>query len=432
MNNNTELDQLVESFLSPAPVKESMGLKELFALFEEVEKLNEITTVGILPTVSASEKQYEKEHQSITRFYEVLQDVLGDTLRSVANSSAAVKMLKLIDNVEYIKNVDISSSELSKSFATILFITSLHKMIEDAVPDLPSVAGFFFEKFVSFVLTGKPSTLNKDRFPIFDLYIESPEEYVSLKLRTKFEIEGSISNMYKFLTNTEKNYVPIRINDNMEPIDEEGEVIQSSRNLTYIVGLKHPHEIEFYSYTFNLNQFISLMGKQNIEKYNTYVTRNKTLEKLKMEDSQLQAQIDSMLSSPNRDQDEIDRLKDQRLDISDNMNKLTSMSSYTQFTFYKKGLDSANLVNVLKGQKLSISAEKRNRIIEQNQGSFNKHIKNIIEQSNLVYYKVNNFLLTNGENAQEAYDSVKSLEESLKEYLPKQRQTVKRSWHSLK
>jgi hypothetical protein len=38
MNNSNELDQLVESFLSPAPVKESMGLKELFALFEEVEK----------------------------------------------------------------------------------------------------------------------------------------------------------------------------------------------------------------------------------------------------------------------------------------------------------------------------------------------------------------------------------------------------------
>ena len=111
MNNNKELDQLVESFLSPAPVKESMGLKELFALFEEVEKLNEIQITGIIPTVSAQDKQYEKEHQSITRFYEALQDVLGDTLRSVANSSAAVKMLKLIDNVEYIKKTNITSSE---------------------------------------------------------------------------------------------------------------------------------------------------------------------------------------------------------------------------------------------------------------------------------------------------------------------------------
>jgi hypothetical protein len=426
MKNNNELDQIVESFLSPAPVKESMGLKELFALFEEMQKINEVTTVGILPTVSASEKQYEQEEQSITRFYETLQDVLGETLQSVQGQLSPVKLLQLIKNVDYIKKQQVTSSELSKSFATILFVTSLHKMIEDTVPDLPSVAGFFFEKFISFIFMGKPSTLNKERFPIFDLYIPDTDEYVSLKLKSEFKIDGSISNMYKFLTNTTEDFVPININNNLDPVDEQGKVINIARNLTYIIGLKHPHEIEFYSYTFNLKQFLLLMGKQNIEKYNSYVTRTQTLDNLKMRDSQVKAQIDTMLGAPNEDQEELARLQNQRFDILDSINQLSNMSAYTKFTFYKKGFEANSIQNTLKGEKLSISAEDKKKIIDNNQNTFNKNIKDIIEQSNLVYYKVNNFLLSNGENVQEAYDSVKSLETSLKEYLPSKKTNLKK------
>ena len=41
MNNHNELDQIVESFLQPKK-STTLGMKELFALFEEVERLNEI------------------------------------------------------------------------------------------------------------------------------------------------------------------------------------------------------------------------------------------------------------------------------------------------------------------------------------------------------------------------------------------------------
>ena len=42
---------------------------------------------------------------------------------------------------------------------------------------------------------------------------------------------------------------------------------------------------------------------------------------------------------------------------------------------------------------LSMSSEEKTSIIEVNQELFNKNIKIIIEESNAVYYKINNFLL---------------------------------------
>ena len=69
---------------------------------------------------------------------------------------------------------------------------------------------------------------------------------------------------------------------------------------------------------------------------------------------------------------------------------------------------------------LSMSSEEKTSIIEVNQELFNKNIKIIIEESNAVYYKINNFLLSSEKerkvNAIEAYDSVKTLETNLVEY----------------
>jgi hypothetical protein len=235
MNNHNELDQIVESFLSPAPVKESMGLKELFALFEEVERLNEIQIGGMFPTTPADQKQYEKEPQAITDFYEILQKVLGDVINVSSAERAETKIIKLIDYVKQLKTKRISGEEFSKSFATILFVTSLHKMIENMFPDTPSVAGFSYEKFVSFVLSGDTSISNKeDRHPIFDVYLPSTNEYLSLKLKARIELEGSISNLYKFFTDT-KSYTVINLNSNNEIIDSDGKVLSSSKKITYIV-----------------------------------------------------------------------------------------------------------------------------------------------------------------------------------------------------
>jgi len=40
--NNNELDNLVESFLSPKQIQKAMDLNELFALFESMEKSKEL------------------------------------------------------------------------------------------------------------------------------------------------------------------------------------------------------------------------------------------------------------------------------------------------------------------------------------------------------------------------------------------------------
>ncbi len=89
MKNNNELDQIVESFLSPAPVKESMGLKELFALFEEMQKINEVSSplaqMGVDPKLRGrgAEESYK------TEFFTLMQNALGDFLTSVGTDNTA-------------------------------------------------------------------------------------------------------------------------------------------------------------------------------------------------------------------------------------------------------------------------------------------------------------------------------------------------------
>ena len=102
MNNNKELDQLVESFLSPAPVKESMGLKELFALFEEVEKLNEapLAQMGVDPKLQrrGGEESYKAE------YFTLMQNALGDFLSSVKGGTGAIySFSSIIDIIEDLK-----------------------------------------------------------------------------------------------------------------------------------------------------------------------------------------------------------------------------------------------------------------------------------------------------------------------------------------
>ena len=429
MNNNKELDQLVESFLSPAPVKESMGLKELFALFEEVEKLNEIQMGSVFPTTPADQKQYEKESQSITDFYEILQKVLGDVINVSSAERAENKIVKLIEYVTQLKTKRISGEEFSKSFATILFVTSLHKMIENMFPDTPSVAGFSYEKFVSFVLSGDTSISNKeDRHPIFDVYLPSTNEYLSLKLKARIELEGSIANLYKFFTDI-KPYTVINLNSNNEIIDSDGKVLSSSKKITYIVSIKQPNKVLYYSYTFGLKEFINMLGKERIDDYNYQIERPQINAKLKIDYENVSRLITSLEGATPRDREAINTQKELANDIMVQINRSTKEGAL-QFRFGSTVLNKTEgIEKILKGNVLSISAEDKDTIIENNQNIFNKNIKNIIEQSNLVYYKVNNFLLTQGAEteAKDAYSSVKILETSLLNYLPKRKENIKPS-----
>jgi hypothetical protein len=72
MNNHNELDQIVESFLQPKK-STTLGMKELFALFEEVQRINEIETATVYP--SGQEKKYEKEDESVSFFYKIYKSI---------------------------------------------------------------------------------------------------------------------------------------------------------------------------------------------------------------------------------------------------------------------------------------------------------------------------------------------------------------------
>jgi hypothetical protein len=406
-----------------------MGLKELFALFEEVERLNEIQIGGMFPTTPADQKQYEKEPQAITDFYEILQKVLGDVINVSSAERAETKIIKLIDYVKQLKTKRISGEEFSKSFATILFVTSLHKMIENMFPDTPSVAGFSYEKFVSFVLSGDTSISNKeDRHPIFDVYLPSTNEYLSLKLKARIELEGSISNLYKFFTDT-KSYTVINLNSNNEIIDSDGKVLSSSKKITYIVSIKEPNKVLYYSYTFGLKEFINMLGKEKIEDYNYQIERPQLIKMLKNGYDNATREIISLEATTPRDREAINTKKELANDIMAQMNRV-SKEGALQFRFGSTVLNNTEgIEKILKGNILSISAEDKDKIVENNQNIFNINIKNIIEQSNLVYYKVNNFLLTQGAEteAKDAYSSVKILETSLLNYLPKRKENIKPS-----
>ena len=95
MNNSNELDQLVESFLSPAPVKESMGLKELFALFEEV--INEAAFTG-LSQLGTEKPLRGKEEQYKTDFFNLMQAALGEKIVGASNASDAI--LQIITQID--------------------------------------------------------------------------------------------------------------------------------------------------------------------------------------------------------------------------------------------------------------------------------------------------------------------------------------------
>jgi hypothetical protein len=422
--NNNELDNLVESFLSPKQQSKAMELKELFALFESMEKLNEVVASGgFLPTVAATQKKYEPEAQPETVFYKVLQDVLTtEVLAKSQGQDASTKIKQLIKVVNFIKQTDLSkveSATLSKTFSTILFVSSLHKMIEDIVPDLPSTAGFFFEKFIGFMLKGTvQTTTDKDRYPIYDIVVNDPEEYVSMKLLKSFGIEGSIANMYNYFT-SQTGRLPINVDENLIPLDQNGSPIQTNKKITYIIATKGEHSLRFYSYKFDLNQFLKMLGKPNIDKYNISLQSGQKKKDLKTELDNLSSRIKFLEASPQQTQDEIQDLKNQQRDVLIQLNTMDTKGA-TQFDFSQAKLAEAGVTAIMNGEKedvLSLSAEQRDTVIEKNHSIFQEDIKLIIEESNLVYYKINNFILSNKGNANEAYDSVKTLEQHLAKYV---------------
>ena len=161
---NKEFDKLVESFLTPKTKLEdnsAFSLASLLSLVEEIEKsdfvLNEVIRSTVLPTVGAQQKKYEPEPKEVTKFFQMFQDVLSQNILSI-DAPVDQKLRQLIKIVNYLKEnkqLPNTTDYLSKTFSIILFVGSLNNMIGNVTPDLPTVAGTFFEKFISFMCRGE-------------------------------------------------------------------------------------------------------------------------------------------------------------------------------------------------------------------------------------------------------------------------------------
>jgi hypothetical protein len=467
--NNNELDNLVESFLSPKQQSKAMDLKELFALFDQM-KLVEAQLQPVYP--SGKQKGYEKEDPSISLFYEIYNNTLAtkvapgkDPVDKISNFINFVNELKKQSSENEQPNV---SANLSNSLATVLFTTSLHKLIEDFLPDVPSSAGFFFEKFINLLFkTGTVSTENKiNPFPIQDLEVEMGGKiyYLSLKLVTAPGATGSIGNMLKFFENQFKEtYKAGNHEYSLINFDESGNPTTLNSPLTkkiiYLIANKTKQDgknvIIFNMYEFNFQQFLQMLGKDKAIKYNNYLMKS-TDEKLKEVEaliSQLKNQIDAeeagqegmfdiqqqedegnleqyeldLIASVNaRGQQKLESLKDKLAKAYEEYRELvgesqTSSSSALKFNFGIKVM-AANSRNV-QNLELSMRSNERDEIIKNNKQAFDETIEYILNEAGLINYKVNNyFLALNNEEidvsqktklASEAYGSAKKLEQNL-------------------
>jgi hypothetical protein len=430
MKNNNELDQIVESFLSPAPVKESMGLKELFALFEEVEKLNEVQ-FGVDPKVRTrgTEEPYK------TEFFTLMQNALGDFLYSVKSGTGAVySFSSLIDIIERLKKGNLPPNRNSQTIAIITFVESLYEMIYTINPDNPDVAGKMFERFVAFATKGKVSSqliLTEPEFAqkigasnksIFDLTTQI-NEFVSVKLLGSFKVTGSINSLYKFITGTKENFVPIP-----EKITNEVQTV------TYIIAIKEDiNTIVFYSFVINAKNFINIIGEETIQRYNEGLEYEKTINDLhslykanNKKTLETISKLDKNITQSEKNEllNKKDQLEIEKLDIEKKLGSLTA-DKKPKITSFSIDINKAEVYkqSVLWEKKLTLTVEEKNTIVENNTLSFKTSIKGLIDEATAVYYKVNNLLLKMEDpNAdliqktafgQEAYDSASSLEQGI-------------------
>jgi len=476
MNNHNELDQIVESFLQPKK-STTLGMKELFALFEEVQRITEVQTPAIYP--SAQVKGYEQEDENISFFYKIYNETLAtqiaqgnDPIDKIENFISFVDKLKS-DKVEDQRNINISNS-----LAAIIFTSSLHKLIEDFIPDQPQSAGFFFEKFINLLFeAGAVSTDNKiNRFPIQDIEVTMNGKlyYLSLKLIKDTSITGSIGNILKFFDNKYQRtyragnyeFSLINLDDNDEPIALTSSG-NDNKNIIYVIANKTTRQnenvVSFNMFEFNFQQFLKMLGKEKSLAYNNYLKEPKNALKNEISNIEKQIQIieseiskttteieeldmnmtrfqdsdaDEDIAVVNKSEKEIEKLyaninkyekvikqkQEQIILLQKELNTGGSSARYLQFDIPISKLQSFsskqknNLV-------LSLRAKEKNDILVENKRLFDGIINEIIEEANTISYKVNNYLLSidntnvtgqeRNQLAQKAYNSAANLQTNL-------------------
>jgi hypothetical protein len=445
---NKEFDKLVESFLNPKTKLEdnsAFSLASLLSLVEEIDSTKQVineqqtgtATVGPV-LISSERKEFEREALSVELFYKLFQGVLAKNVNIDSVQQPEEKIKLLIKAINELKTDNQTTKSLSDAFSIILFVASLNNMIWNIAPDEPAAAGNYFEKFISFLLGG---TFDASKKTIYDIKI-GEQYYISLKLLSEFKITGSIPNMLNFLE--------------VDPLDPNP---QSTKQITYIVAIKNVKQssLRFYSCRFNGVEFLNAIkqtdayekyiekinvddqiktiissafqnnSKADIEDYNQLIIdMTKRLQQFDTEmDMQsdnntiidLQSQKDDLEEEYKKIVSQVKRLEDLSI-----RRKVLSAESATQFKFNMAQLSAitSSENKILKGTKddtLGMTSQEEALIISTNQSIFDESITQIIEESKVVQYKVNNFLLSKPNQrkvtAESALESVKNLKTNL-------------------
>lgn len=442
---NKEFDKLVESFLTPKTKLEennAFSLASLLSLVEEVERVKqsineqEIPTATVGPVLISSErKEFEKEALSVELFYKLFQGVLAKNINIGGVQEPEEKIKLLIEAVNQLKTNQQTTKSLSDAFSIILFVASLNNMIWNIAPDEPASAGNYFEKFISFLLGG---TFDASKKTIYDIQVGN-QYYISLKLLSEFKVSGSIPNMLNFLE--------------VDPLDPNP---KSTKEIIYIVAIKlaNKSSLRFHSYRFNGEKFLEAIKSSNaytkyIEKINVdnqistilssafpnnpradaddyYKLISDMTNKLETLETEInmadQAQEIELQNQKEELEQEYKTLISQvkRLDDLVIRKKVLSAESATKFNFNMGQLNAISTNSILKGSKddiLGMTSQQEAEIIATNTAIFDESITSIIEESKLVQYKINNFLLSKQNQrkitAQDALDSVKKLKTNL-------------------
>lgn len=430
--NNTDLDNLLQSFLTPKPTTKAMELKELFALFEQLENSKELiseqgyTTIagmGMKQTLRGKEESYK------TDFYSFLQAALGSKTGS-GNASDSIK--NIIDEIPKLKSKENwSSYNLSQTISIITFIESLYEMIFNVQGDNPDVAGKMFERFIAFATNGEVSSqlqlieperakqIGATNTSIFDL-ITSNNEYVSVKLLKEFKVTGSINNLYRYLFNNTKNYEPIDI----AQLDAK----KTDKSVTYIVTIKTDTEtLTFYSFVIDCTNFVNIIGEAKINAYNDSVQYKEKIDGLNtaidsLKNKQTEIENEMQNAEPQQQSDYYSELKQIRNQIDSYVlqrDKITKGST----SFSISSQTASRYKQSLWETALKVEVGEKDTIIENSKIIFGGSMKRLIDEASAVYYKVTNLLLKledTGTNLQdkiaigkEAYTSVTTLEKDI-------------------
>jgi len=394
--NNKELDNLVESFLSPKQIQKAMDLNELFALFESMEKSKELlqeqssgerpmpitqrelSSATDLPIEYFVKKLARQSPQQLDTpeaqqiFYSTLQKTISTKNNLLSNLHTFINKINSIKSKE--------SISFGESLAHMMFVSSIFSMIKNYSA---TTSGTFFETFIEF-LGGKRTQISQFQYSIYDL-VDNEDIYWSLKLSApNTAVNGSLENMLAFF-----DYPGVTSNA------QDG---KSDKLWFLIVNKTSETQLDFKICFITLEQFLELPSKHNAS----------------IPIGAPQGQLELWKEYKN------EKTTDDKLTVLRNYN-IRSEESLTKFNFTKDQLLAiANVPEASqKGLTISLSTDELIEICSAEAHeleTFRKKMKELLVDVDDIYFKAKTFMITNDPvHGQDASQTAGRIEQTLVE-----------------